>query len=236
MMKRTCLAACLLAGLMLLLTACDGGERTVLVEGEQADGIHVTATQKVSVKPDKATITLGVYTRAKTARQAQAENAQAMQKVIDAVRRFGLSDDAIQTTDYSVYPSYTERSVINYDVTNTIRFEMTDLAKAGELLDAAADAGANANVSIAFGLKDADKAYGQALALAVKEARIKAEAIASAGGRDLGEALRIEESGPDTPIPYYEDYRTAQDSAKSVPVSPGTLDVSATVTVVYGWR
>jgi uncharacterized protein YggE len=236
MTKRTCLMACLLAGLVLLLTACGSGERTVLVEGEQADGIHVTATQKVSVKPDKATITLGVYTRAKTARQAQADNAQVMQKVADAVKRFGLNDDAIQTTGYSVYPSYTGRSVVNYDVTNTIRFELTDLAKAGELLDAAADAGANTNVSIAFGLKDADKAYGQALTLAVKEARIKAEAIASAAGRGLGDALRVEESGPDTPVPYYADYRTAEDSAKSVPVSPGTLDVSATVTIVYAWR
>ncbi|MFZ5974930.1 MAG: SIMPL domain-containing protein [Bacillota bacterium] len=237
---RICVLVCVMLAAVFALTACDGkadGQTIVLGEGLKADGISVSATGEVSMKPDMATVSLGVFTQKATAKQAQQENAQIMTKVMSAVTGAGIRQEDIKTVQYSVYPaySYTETRVANYDVTNVIQFETGDVNKVGEVLDAAANAGANTSFSVTFGLKDDAKAYQQALELAVKNAQAKAEKIASAAGRGVGAARSINETKTSDVI--YESYAAADKSTSSqIPVSAGTLKVQATVDIVYDWK
>ena len=237
---RNVLLSCAALSICLLLAGCsgEGAQTIVLGDGLKADGISVSATGEVSVTPDTATVSVGVFTQKASARQAQQENARTMSAVMAAVTRAGIRQEDIKTAQYSVYPSYgyKESRVVNYDVYNVIQFETGDVNKVGEVLDAAADAGANTSFSVAFGLKDEEKAYRQALELAVKDAGSKAGKIAAAAGRGVGTPRSVTETRSSSGV-VRETYTAAADKAGGeIPVLAGTLKVQATVEVIYDWR
>jgi len=242
-MKRSAknvLLACAALALCFFLAGC-GTERAqtiMLGDGLKSDGISVSATGEVSVTPDTATVSVGVFTQNASAKQAQEQNARIMADVMSAVTGTGVRTEDIKTVQYSVYPTstYTETKVSNYDVYNVIQFETGNVSKVGEMLDDAAKAGANTSFSITFGIKDDEKAYRQALELAAKDAKAKAEVIASAAGGAIGAPRTVTESNASTVVSY-ESYAPATDKAGGeIPVSAGTMKVQATVNAVYDWR
>ncbi len=110
---------------------------------------------------------------------------------------------------------------------------MTSLV--GRVIDTVVEAGANNLIGISFGLRDASKARKEALTLAVREAREKAEAIAQAAGLQLRGVERIVESGITVPT-----IRLGMANAGGPPVplpptqiEPGTLAVVAQVSAVF---
>lgn len=233
------LLACAALTVTLALAACgrENEKTIVLGDGLQANGISVGATGEVSVTPDTATVTLGVFTQKSRAKEAQRENAQVMERVMGAVTGAGVQQEDIKTIQYSVNPaySYEQTKISRYDVNNVLQFEMSDVNKVGEVLDAAADAGANTGFSVSFSLKDDAKPYQQALDMAVKNARAKAEKIAASAGRGVASARSITESKSSSTV--YEAYPTSDKAASSqIPVSAGTLKVQATVDIVYDWQ
>ena len=237
---RNVLLVCAALTLCFFLAGCgkEGAQTIVLGDGLKADGISVSATGEVSVTPDTATVSVGVFTQSASAKQAQEQNARIMASVMSAVTGGGVRPEDVKTVQYSVYPTstYTETKVSNYDVYNVIQFETGNVNKVGELLDAAAKAGANTSFSVTFGLKDDEKAYRQALELAVKNAKAKAEKIAVAAGSALGAPRSVNETNTSSVVSY-ESYAAATDKAGGeVPVSAGTLKVQATVDAVYDWR
>jgi len=68
--------------------------------------ITTSGTATVKVKPDKVTVTVGVETEGKTASVAATSNAQAISKVITALKAIGIKDDQISTSYDNVYPVY----------------------------------------------------------------------------------------------------------------------------------
>lgn len=230
---------CVVVTLCFVLAGCgqEDGQTIVLGDGLQAVGVSVDATGEVSVTPDVATISLGVFTQSATAKEAQQQNAKIMGGVMSAVTSAGIRSEDIKTVQYSVYPAYsiTETTISEYDVTNVIQFETSDINRVGEMLDAAAKAGANTSFSVTFGLKEDEKAYQQALELAVKSAQEKAQKIAAAAGRSIGAPRSIAEENTSNVV--YESYAAVSDKAGGeIPVSAGTLKVEATVAIVYDWK
>src|SRR5262245_24905655 len=59
---------------------------------------------EVRVVPDRATVSIGVETRAATAAAAATENAKNQKAVIDAIRALGIPGDQIATQAFSVQP------------------------------------------------------------------------------------------------------------------------------------
>ena len=102
--------------------------------------ISTSATGEARYTPDRATISLGVQTRAVSAARASADNATKQRAVIDASRAQGIAADQITTENYSlsaiqVYePNTGDKSprITGYNVSNTVRVE--DPAKAKSLL------------------------------------------------------------------------------------------------------
>ena len=76
--------------------------------------------------------------------------------------------------------------------------------------------------------------YRQALAKAVDEARLRAEALAKAAGRSLGSITAIVEAGAVQPTPLYREAAQAVDA--STPIVPGEQETSATVSVTFSLR
>jgi uncharacterized protein len=197
-----------------------------------AGGITVTGVGTVASVPDEASFTIGVQTQGSTAREALAANSQQMHRVIDAVQEAGVDKSDIKTQDVSVSANYADEGRIDgYSARNSVLVAIHDLSKAGTILDAASNAGANEVYGPMLSRSDEDALQAKALREAVSNARKKAEALADAAGVSLGRVTAMTEGFAGGPQPYYESaVRLAKADA---PVEPGTQDTQATVTVTF---
>jgi len=205
--------------------------------GDARRGITVNATGKVTAVPDTAELSLGVETQAGTAREALAQNSDRVRRVIDAVRDAGVSKDDLQTSQVSMWPQRSSdgTTVTGYVATNSISVEVDNLAKAGDVVDAAVAAGANLAWGPTLSVEDREARYSEALAKAVEAARVKAETLADAAGVEVGRVTALVEGGSalEPPIYFGRGEAVAMDAAAPTPIEPGTQDIEATVTVTF---
>ena len=225
----------LIAALLLAASALAGIAQPRL--GHAADTaskktITVTGSGKVTTVPDRASFAFTVETRAETAKAALAKNAAAAAEVIAAVKNAGVAAADITTSQVALFPQTNEAGtdVIGYAASNSISVETT-IAKAGTLVDAAVEAGANSVSGPMLSRSDDDALYRDALRSAVANAKDKAEALASAAGLTLGGAETIVEGGQSSPPISYT--QKADAAGVSVPIEPGTQTIEASVTVTY---
>lgn len=203
--------------------------------------ITVTDSAEVKVRPDTAFITLGVISKAKTAKEAAAANAGKTSAVIAAIEKAGIPKSDIRTVDYSLDPSMDWRTspprVVGYSASNSVRVRTRDMAKIGDLIDAAIAAGVNNVQGIKFDVEDKKALRCKALELAVGKAEGKAQAIAKALGSSLGPATSASES-VDMYMPESRNYvaKAAAAMPSETPISIGESTVSAQVKVVYSVR
>jgi uncharacterized protein YggE len=216
------------------LTAFAGVGRPESAGGAEktAGGITVTGVGTVASVPDEASFTIGVQTQGSTAREALAANSQQMRRVIDAVQEAGVDKSDIKTQDVSVSANYADEGRIDgYSARNSVLVTIHDLSKAGTILDAASNAGANEVYGPMLSRSDEDALQAKALREAVSNARKKAEALADAAGVSLGRVTAMTEGFAGGPQPYYESaVRLAKADA---PIEPSTQDTQATVTVTF---
>jgi uncharacterized protein len=198
----------------------------------QADSITTTGVGTVDAVPNEAQMSFGAETRRPTAQAAVAANADAMRKIINALRQAGGRELATQWV--SVYP-YTDDTgqVDGYAASNSVS-AVSDVDDAPKLIDAAAEAGANQISGPGLSSSNAEALYRQALAKAVDAARLNAEALAKASGRSLGTITTIVEGASTSPEPMYRAAAQAADSA--TPIVPGEQKTSAAVTVTFSLR
>jgi len=197
----------------------------------QTDTVIVTGVGSVQTVPNEAQMSFGVESRSPTAKGAVAENANAMRKVINALRQAGAREIATQWV--SVYPiSNGEGTFDGYSASNSVS-AISDVGDAAALIDAAIEAGANQVSGPGMGRSDAEKLYRDALSKAVADARARAEVLAKAAGRSLGPITSISEGGA-SPVPYYAE-RAALD-AGSTPIVPGQQETTATISVTFTLR
>ena len=227
-MKRLAIAAALLlAAAALAGVARPEGARAV--EGTTGgDSVTVTGSASVTSAPNRAVLSLGVDSRADTARAAIAANAKEMRKVIDAVRAAGGRD--VSTQSVSLSPITDENGAVTSYAASNIVTALVDLGRAGAVIDAAVDAGANQVWGPSLSSSEQRKLYLQALTGAVDDAREKAQALAAASGRSLGKVTTVVESGGTTPLPLAEK---AVASDAGTPVVGDAQETTATVTVTF---
>jgi uncharacterized protein YggE len=204
--------------------------------------VRVVSNASTTVKPDLAEIDLGVSTEKPTAAAAASENARAMTQIVAAMKKEAGTGGEVKTVGYDVNPRYGDpkpgsnhQPVVGYTVTSTVRVRTGDVNAVGRLLDAALKLGSNNVQRVAFLLKDQEPAQTEALKQATAKARGRATAMASALGLKVGSVVTISE-GYAEPMPFDEgavqtNLRTMK--MASTPIEAGSLEVRATVTVVF---
>jgi uncharacterized protein len=203
--------------------------------------LTISGTGQVMLKPDIAYIYVGVHTEKPSAAEAVAENNASTQKLIDALKAAGVDAKDIQTQNFSIYQNSQygpdgKLTNTNYAVDNTVYLTVRKLDSLGDLLDTAVKAGANNVNSIQFDVADKTKALSQARAEAVKTAKAQAGELADAAGITLGDIQSIQYFDV-TPTPYFQGKGMGGGGAVAadvtVPINPGQMQVSATVTIAY---
>ena len=199
--------------------------------------IVVSAQGEVRATPDRASISIGVQSRASTAAAAAAENSRKQRAIIEAIKAKGIAAEQIGTTNFNVMPEtrYDREGqaaprTTSYLVSNVVNVEVRRMDLVGPVIDASLGAGANQVNSLSFGLSTTDSLRRAALTIAVGKAKADAEVIARAAGGSLGSLIELQAmdvySPP--PRPMMMEARAASADA-SVPVEPGQESVRASV-------
>ena len=199
--------------------------------------IVTSAQGEVRVAPDRATIVIGVQTRAATAAEATAQNSRKQRAVIDAIKARGVPAEQIATSSFNVIPEtrYDREGqaaprTTSYLVINTVTVELRRIDQVGSVIDASLSAGANEINSLSFGITAVDSARRAALSLAVAKAKADADVMARAAGGSLGPLLELVAGDVYSPPPRPMMAMAKMDAAQaSVPVEPGQESVRASV-------
>lgn len=225
---------------VLALSLCLAVSASALAESSPDSTVTVTGTANVSLASDTASIQIGAMTRALTVSQAQEENDGIMRGVQAALKALGIDDKDVVTNSYYVNaevpymePGSIRRADTTYSVTNMLNVTIRDLSLLSQAIDEAAKAGANQIYSMEFTSSKAPEAYHRALGRAVEDGRAKAETLALAAGKTLGDIQSI------TAVDYYAapyglmnamDMKT---EGMSSGIVAGDVKVSASLTLVF---
>lgn len=233
MSKRFIVAVVLVVVLLAL-----GGCQTKVVTTEGAAPLYtVTASGngKTVAAPDIAEMYFGATVMADDAKAALSQANDIAEQVAKAVKGAGVASEDIQTANISVWPEQNSEGgkivITGYRASIQVRARVRDIDSVGDVIGAATEAGANEISGPTFTLDDDSDVRNEAIELAIDDARKRAEVMAKAAGKSLGEIISVSEAGLSTPI-----YYAAADSAMgggSVGVEPGQLDITASVTVVF---
>lgn len=250
-MRKIWLAA---AGVLLILAmgvlaGCSGdigtaGPANLKIDvGSQQEGIWVNGVGKVSAPPDIATLSLGIESQETSVADAQAKAAEAMAKVLAALKNGGIADKDIQTQYFNIQKvtrwdnDKQQEVVLGYRVTNIVTAKIRAMDKIGAIIDAVATAGGDLTRidNVAFSIEDPTNYQKDARARAMADAQAKAKQLAELSGIKLGKATYITESSY-TPTPIYRDAKTVAPApmpATETSINPGELDVVVNVQVTY---
>jgi uncharacterized protein YggE len=205
--------------------------------------LTVAGQGTVSATPDAVTINAGVVSSAKTAREALGQNSQTMTAVFAALKKLGVPDKAVRTTNLNLSPQYApapsgsivfpgDRPITGYRVTNTVNVTLDDVRNAGAVLDALVAAGANQASGINYSVKNDQDLLTQARAQAVQNAIDRAHTYAAAAGVTLGTIHSISDTGPVSAIFGFEAPALAANSPPP-PLGVGQQTLRANVTVSW---
>lgn len=204
------------------------------------NGITIEGSGEVEGKPDTLSITFAVSVKRDTVDAAVGDNAAVATSMLQALIEQGVSEEDVQTRNYSVQPSftYTDGQAVpdGYQVTNSVTVQLRDLEGSGAAIDAVTAAGGDAVQvqGVSFSLEDDSAAVTAAREQAFADARAKAEQYAALSGQPLGQVESVAELSRSTPDLYGEAaYDSAAGSLAATPINPGEVTTSVSLTVRY---
>ncbi|MFL6782203.1 MAG: SIMPL domain-containing protein [Sphingomicrobium sp.] len=239
-MKQLLLAA-LLFGASTVPVAAAAQTAPAAVQTVGGTRLEISATGEATRVPDVAVITAGVVTRATTARSALQQNAVQMERVRAALKKAGIADRDIQTSNISLNPEYRyvqdqPPRLTGYSASNQLNVRFRDIAKSGDILDALVAEGANSINGPTLTIDKPEEALDEARTKALGVGRARAELYARALGMRVVRLVSVSESGggyaPPPPMPVMMEAR-AQSATK---IDPGEQKLSVSLGMVFELR
>jgi len=164
----------------------------------QASGqktIEVSATEKIEVIAEIATIKLGCQNQAATKDAAYAENTRLANKIVQAILDAGVAKEAIGTESLNLEQEQDRYGVkpnqpLKYFASQKWQIR-AQASEAQKIVDIAVAAGANQIENVEWSVKDPAQLEAKAYSAALKRAKELAEQTASQTGLKLGEIVSI---------------------------------------------
>ncbi len=195
----------------------------VFASTQQSEGITVIGEAVRRVSPENAEFLIEVTSSSPTAAQALRDNQNKLAQVSQALHALGVQAHDLQTISQNMINLYTPvmQSLPGYAMPQIgqqgfpafglqagvqpdlqfgayhsrclVRVNIRDTARAGEIVDAATRAGAIVTGAFLFKASDETSARRATLEAAGKDARMKAETLAAATGKQIGDPISISE-------------------------------------------
>lgn len=217
------------------------------VTTSKSDAFSVTGEGKVEVKPDSATVRLGVLAKGPTAEGAKSQLNTSINNVIAGIKNLGVPEEDIKTENFNIYPEYgiarpvpagaepaDQNSITGYTANTNISVTVDTAEMANAILDEATARGANQVGGVDFQVKDKAAALNQARELAVTDAKKKAEDASRTAGFKLGKIINYSEGGGGGyPVPMYAKAEDSMAGSAPTQIEPGTNEIMVNVTLSY---
>lgn len=205
-------------------------DRTITISGEG----------KVTAIPDIATLSLGMENTSLDIQDAQKKNSGAMNSLINQLTALGISQDDIQTTNYSIYPQYDWTSgkqiLRGYTISQNVSVKIRKTNLIDQVLKIVGDLKLNQVGGLTFDIDQPEIYRQQAREKALQNAKDKADVLAKIMGVKLGKVISFNESG--TAPTYYPIYTKSEalglgGGGTAPTVSAGSQDIIIDASVVY---
>ncbi len=200
--------------------------------------VRASGDATLSVKPDRAEVTIGVASRAPSAQEASSKNADESARLFSAIKQVLGSGGEIKTSGYSLSPQYDYSNghaprLTGYEASNAVNVMVDELSLLGKVIDAATGAGATNINGISFTVRDSTALREKVLSEAAVHARANAEALAKALGVTVVGLLEAEpaEAPVIRPLVRALPMAMAAQAQPATPIEAGDVDIRATVTV-----
>lgn len=233
-MKRTRIIALLLGlSLMMLFSSC-------VTDKDLVRTIEVSGTSSITLAPDIATFSIQVSEKGETTSEAQQLANTKLAQLLEVIKSYGVGEDDIKTTSLNLRPSYKwidgqqilEGQTASQSLTVTVR----NLDSLGLMIDQMGKVTGIYLNSVQMDRENKDEALSQARAQAIADAYAKALLYAQSTSMHVGKPVSISENSVSASV-YTARLKSeatmalAYDMPTELP--SGTMEVSATITVVY---
>jgi hypothetical protein len=234
-------ASCLATPAMAQNTATGSIDIVNVNMNGDAPTLTLTITGAAKSKPDIATISSGVSTKAVNAADAMAQNATVMTKLISAIKSKAIADKDIQTSSINLGQDYDysgEKGPVfkGYEASNMVTVRLRDISKTGEIFDVMSKNGATNISGPNFSMENPEPLMEAARLDAMDKAAKQASFYAKAAGYKSARLLSIHEERDMGNIrtQIYDVREALADApAPSTPVKPGEVTAAILITIKY---
>ena len=205
----------------------------------EAPTLSLSAFGETAIKPDIASLDLGVDTTETTAAKAMSANARRMTQVIAALKGAGIAEADLQTSGLNLSPQYAYEQnlpprLTGFQVTNHVSVVTRDLSRLGAVVDSLTAAGANTIGGIRFSLANPLAAEDVARLAAVKALEDKAALYTRATGYHASRLIHLNEGVEFSPGPRPLPMMTMKAmAAPSTPIEAGEVKVRVDITGTF---
>ncbi len=228
---------------------------------QQADTSSIDSRNTITVSgsgeavaiPDIATFSFSVTKESKTSAEAQKLATDISNKILEAVKKNGVAERDIKTTNYSLYPKYDYLQVVcpaiypstcpsgkevlrGYEISQSFDVKIRDVEKVGQIVEDATGAGATNINGPTFGIDKEDEIIAKARNEAINFAKNKAKLIADGLGVRLIRVVAFNENENSyaTPMMNKVSFGVGGADAIAAPQLPtGENKYSRTVQITY---
>lgn len=200
--------------------------------------LDVSATGEATRVPDVAIISAGVVSKSATATGAIQDAAGRMDRVRAALKRAGIADRDIQTSNLSLNPEYRypdnqAPQLTGYTASNQVTVRFRDIRNSGKILDALVAEGANQISGPNLTIDQPEAALDEARTKAIAAGRARADLYARSLGMRVVRLVSVSESGgyaPPPPAPPMPMMMAREASSK---IDPGEQKLQVSLAMVY---
>jgi uncharacterized protein YggE len=211
--------------------------------------VTTTGQSEVKVIPDLADLHFEIEVRDSKLKNGLAEHSSRVGKLIAALKQAGVEERDLQTSQVIINPVYAREDhmrmettqIAFFNITQTVAFTLRDIKKITTLTATAIEAGANRVGGVSLRSSKLREHRDKARLMAVRAAKEKAIALAGELGSRVGKPHSISEHGGSNPDYGFNRSVAMQNSmtfaggegGASASFEPGTISISATVTVAF---
>lgn len=201
--------------------------------------LDVNATGEVTRVPDVAIISAGVVSRSTTATGALQDTANRMSRVLAALKRAGIEDRDIQTSNVSLNPEYRyvenqPPQLVGYTASNTVTVRFRDVRNSGKIVDALVAQGSNQVNGPTLSVDKPESALDEARNKAIAIGRARAELYARSLGLRVVRVVSVNESGGSYPVPPPMPMYARADMAQAkTSIEPGEQKLQVNLAMTF---
>lgn len=204
--------------------------------------IRVMGTGFVKIAPDTTKLTFSIDSKHDSYEKAYNEASIGNKGLRDALEKLNIPKDSLKTSDFSIekhreWISKEVRWLTEYHLNQQLSIELPlDGILTSKVMSALGTAWPELEVNISFIRKDSHDAKLQILESAVKDAREKAEVIATTLGHKLGGIVSVDYSKRNIEIDVHDDGQLCDEhciGASPIDYTPEDIEAGDTVETVW---